>query len=316
MKVFAAHNPDAEIRRQSSSGGVFSMLAEKVIDAGGVVYGAAFNERWEVEHRRVDTVEGLQALRGSKYVFSKVGTAYADAIADLASGRKVLFSGTPCQVAAMAKRAGKDENLLLIEVVCHGAPEPGYWTRYLDELCLIYRKSHTDISSINFRDKRTGWKSYSFTVKFNDGSLFTNQHDDNLYMRAFLQDFTLRDACFKCPFKYPDGSKADITLGDLWGISYIAPQLDNDLGASLVIIRSHLGESFFSTFQESDKAIAFNEVVMYNPAIIQSAIKPGCYSDFKHQARTSHSIIKVFRKYAAVPLTLKIKQTIYRLLHK
>ena len=238
-----------EVRLKSSAGGVFSLLAEDVIAKGGVVYGAAFDSNWSVVHCRVDNTDDIAKLRGSKYVYSNYTQSIADVLNDLNDGRKVLFSGTPCQIAAMKARTGENDNLLSVEVVCHGAPEAKYWERYIDEVCRNNGLSRCDIESISFRDKRTGWKGYSFTIIFKNGKIFTQRGSENLYMRIFLSDYTIRRACFRCPFKYPDGSKADITLGDFWGIEKIAPQIDNNHGTTIVIARTQRGETSISQFE-------------------------------------------------------------------
>lgn len=320
MKVFASHNPNSEIRRNSSSGGVFSILAENTLRNGGVVYGVAFDEHWNIAHRRIDTVEGLAALRGSKYAFSRVGEAYADAIVDLEAGRQVLFSGTPCQIAAMRKRVGETPNLLLIEIVCHGAPKHEYWTRYLAELCQIQGKTTQDIFSINFRDKRTGWKNYSFTIRFADGKEFSQPYDDNLYLRAFLKDLTIRDACFKCPFKYPNGSRADITIGDFWGINQLAPDLDNDSGTTIVVARTEKGLRKVGNI-ECLRHFQLEDICRYNPAIISSpALLPYIY-EFREEVNKKDKLIPVMKKYAARPLSESIylkwaRRLIHKILHK
>jgi len=314
MKVFAARNADDMIRRESSAGGVFTQLAEQVIAEGGVVYGAAFDTSWNVTHCRVDNITDLSKLRGSKYVFSNFASAISDAVNDLNDGHKVLFSGTPCQVAAMSRRTGENPNLLLVEVVCHGAPEAKYWTRYLKELCLKKNKEISDIQSINFRDKRTGWKNYSFTVTFKDGKCFSEPHDDNLYMRAFLADLTIRNACFNCHFKYPRGSRADITIGDFWGISQLAPEIDNDYGTSCVIFRTSVGYSAVSSLTRL-KEIPFDDAVKFNPAIISSPEKPLGMGNFLENISEHGSVLKAMSRYASKPLSLKLKTLIYRLFH-
>jgi len=302
MKVFAAHNADEKIRRESSAGGVFSSLATQIIKDGGIVYGAAFDEDWNVTHRRIDNISDLSILRGSKYVYSKFSPAISEAINDLNNGRKVMFSGTPCQVAAMSKRAGKNSNLFLVEVVCHGAPEVEYWNRYLKELCSKKNKEISDIQFINFRDKRTGWKNYSFTVTFKDGKYFTEPHDDNLYMRAFLADFTIRDVCFCCPFKYPHGSRADITIGDFWGISQLAPDLDNDFGTTLVIANTEKGELALKDIK-CDTILGIDHVGKYNPAILSSPNKPYNRETFLDSVANCKSIIRTFGKFAGRPMS-------------
>lgn len=134
LKVYAAKNRNEEIRRQSSSGGIFTPLAESVIRDGGVVFGAKFDKDWNVVHAWTDTIEGITDFRGSKYVQSTIGDAYREAREFLKQGRKVLFSGTPCQIAGLRKFLRKEyDNLLAVDVVCHGVPSPLVWRKYLEE---------------------------------------------------------------------------------------------------------------------------------------------------------------------------------------
>ncbi len=280
MKVFAINNPDIEVRRNSSAGGAFSLLADIVLSKGGIVYGVAFDNEWNIIHKRIVKKDELNLLRGSKYAYSEAGKIFQDVKNDLEEGRKVLFSGTPCQVAGLSKLIGNNNNLLLVEVVCHGAPKHEYWKKYLEEICKINKKGISDIRNINFRDKRTGWKQYSFTIMYKDGKEFSEKHDENLYMRGFLQNYLLREACFKCPFKYPDGSRADITIGDFWGISKVAPEIDNDLGTSICIARTDKGNTFLEELG-SHKKCQFYDIVKFNRAIISSPIKPKNLENFK-----------------------------------
>lgn len=315
MVITAAHNPDKEIRKKSSAGGVFSTLAHTVLAEGGVVYGVGFDSAWSVVHKRIRSVENLSELRGSKYVFSNINTTVGSAISDLESGEKVLFSGTPCQIAAVRKRIGENENLLLVEVVCHGAPEAKYWECYIDELCEKHGMSRDDIKSINFRDKSTGWKGYSFTVKFKNGKVFTQQGYKNLYMRAFLRDLTLRKACFKCPFKYPGGSRTDITLGDFWGIEKLAPQIDNNLGTTIVLARTEKGQRFMELFDNYGE-FTLEQVSQYNPAISHPASQPSDYDKFSKEADTCDSLTGLFDKYAGIRRLDIIKDRVRRILSR
>ena len=137
LGVYAAKNPDEKIRLQSSSGGIFTLLAEHIINEGGVVFGARFNENWEIIHSYAETIEGVATFRGSKYVQSKIGESYKQAkfFLTMGGGRKVLFSGTPCQIAGLKAFLQKDySNLLTVDFVCHGVPSPLVWKKYLDEL--------------------------------------------------------------------------------------------------------------------------------------------------------------------------------------
>ena len=310
MIITSAHNPDSSIRHNSSSGGIFSMLAADVIGKGGIVYGAAFDQTWSVRHRRVDSIEGLASLRGSKYVFSDFANSIKCVLQDLDAGKKVLFCGTPCQVAAVRKQTGQSPRLLAVEIVCHGAPKPEFWQKYLQELCGKKNRTIADVKAVCFRDKRTGWKDYSFTVAFNDGKIFTQRHDDNLYMRAFINRLILREGCFHCPFKYPQGSTADITLGDFWGITQLAPDIDNDLGTTIIIAHTQVGEDAIS-FIGHAKSYALESVAKYNPAITTSACMPSERQHFLADAQTA-PFLHVLKKYAKRPLSERIYLSLAR----
>lgn len=306
MKIFASHNPDHGVRHQSSAGGVFSIIAENVIRLGGAVYGVAFDNNWNISHQRATCPEDLIKFQGSKYAYSKIGDSLKQVVKDLNEGRKVLYSGTPCQIAAIKKICNDDDNLLTIEVVCHGAPEHIFWERYLNEICKKIGKSKTDIVSISFRDKRTGWKNYSFTIEFKDGSIFTEKHDKNLYMRTFLSDYILKDGCYRCPFKHPSGSKADITIGDLWGISELSKEIDNDLGTTLVIANTTKGEKSVEDIPV-DAILSFKDIAKYNPALIQTALPPKNLIQFKERAKSDSNILHIFKKFSEPSLYKKLR---------
>ena len=151
LSCYAAKNTDEEIRKQSSSGGIFTAIAERLIAEGGVVFGACFDNNWQVFHTCVETKQGLAAFRGSKYVQSQIGETFKQTESFLKEGRKVLFSGTPCQISGLNHYLRKEHNnLLTIEVVCHGVPSPKIWREYLESLNLM------NIGHISHKDKSTG----------------------------------------------------------------------------------------------------------------------------------------------------------------
>lgn len=256
----------------SSSGGIFTMLAEKVLALGGAVYGASFDDKWCVRHIKIENPRDLKKLQGSKYVFSNLGKTLSEIEKDLQNNRDVLFSGTPCQIAALRKKYPDHPNLLLVEVVCHGAPEPKYWDMYLKDMLASHNKSIQDITNINFRDKSHGWREYRFEVCFNDETRLSEFHGSNIYMRGFLKNLTLRDACFKCRFKYPEGSKGDITLGDFWGINEVLPQSDDNKGCSVIISNTPKGEEFIKSFNFAT-TLTLEQAIIRNSAVIH-ATKP------------------------------------------
>ena len=235
VEAYAAYSSRDAIRQSSSSGGLFTPIAEQVIQSGGVVFGAAFDSDFSVHHVKVDTLEGLGQLRGSKYLQSRVENAYIEAKQALETGQTVLFSGTACQIAGLKGYLGKDyDNLLTVDVLCHGVPSPKLWREYLAE----QEKAHgAPVRNVAFRSKRTGWKNYCVRMEFQNGAAYQRRFDQDVYMRLFLSNICLRPSCHRCRFKdFPRVS--DLTLGDCWGIERTMPEMDDDQGTSVVILNS------------------------------------------------------------------------------
>lgn len=279
LQVFAAKHPNDEIRLSSSSGGIFTLLAEQIIDEGGVVFGARFNEKWEVVHDFAETKEGLIPFRGSKYVQSRIGDAYANAEKFLKSGRKVMFTGTPCQIAGLKKYLRREyENLLAVDFVCHGVPSPMVWRKYIQEE--IAHQDKCVLTKVNFRDKSTGWKKFSFILNFSQTKLEGDQNlirssvfTDNAYMNAFLENLSLRPCCYACPAK-AGKSESDITIGDFWGIEKIASWLDDDKGISLVLL-SNINKLQVLPINSIDFVqIPLKEALKHNIVYYQSVKEP------------------------------------------
>ena len=270
-KAFAAINLDEKVRAQSSSGGVFSLLAEQTIFKGGVVFGAAMSEnQHKVCHIAVETLEGLAALRGSKYLQSEIGTTYSQAKEALQSGREVLFSGTPCQIEGLRSFLQKDyPNLLCADVICHGVPSPRTWNVYLSE---IERAVGQKATWITFRKKSPGWKHYSMHIQFPNGKVFSKDNRDSPYMRAFLQDVSIRPSCYACRFKKLN-HVSDITLADYWGIQNQYPDMDDDKGTSLVLVHSEKGQQRMDALRDSLRLqeVPVTQALKPNPAMTQSA---------------------------------------------
>ena len=241
-KTFAAINTNEQIRLKSSSGGVFTVIAEEVINVGGVVFGAAFDGNFLVRTVWVDTNKDLEKLRGSKYVQSIIGDSYRQAKAFLDSGRVVLFSGTPCQVEGLISFLNKKyENLITVDFICHGVPSPLVWKKYLN-----YRKNEADseIKYVSFRNKYSGWKSFSLKMAFDNSSLYIAEVRKDPYMNIFLDDYCLRPSCYECFFKTAN-RRSDITLGDFWGVKNVFPEIDDDKGVSIVVVHSLSGKEIF-----------------------------------------------------------------------
>lgn len=270
LEVFAAKNPNEEIRRRSSSGGMFTLLAEQTISNGGVVFGARFNDKWEVEHAYSETIEEIATFRGSKYVQSHIGNTFRQAEQFLKSGREVLFSGTPCQIAGLRRFLRKDyPNLLTIDCICHSIPSPGIWRKYLTETLKSNGKELQDISTITFRDKIKGWKDYHFTISLRNGKPITRPAANDSYIRGFLHDLYTRPSCAACPAKRLS-SGSDITLGDYWGIDTLIPGLDDDRGVSAITINTQHGLKIFHTTHAELHSTTYSELISRNPALVRS----------------------------------------------
>lgn len=247
--AIGCYNKDEKIRMESSSGGIFTLISELVIQSGGVVFGAEFDENYNVRHSYVDNMEDLQKFRGSKYVQSTIGNSYYDVKKFLEQGRQVLFSGTPCQIAGLKRYLRKDyDNLICQDIVCHGVPSTYVWEHYKKFIANGRR-----ISGVKFRDKSTGWKTYSLQIDFDDGSSYNDIGNENSYIKGFVKDFYLRPSCYECKYKTLH-RESDITLADFWGIEANEPELDDNKGTSLIFINSDKGRI---TFEDIKKDIVF-----------------------------------------------------------
>lgn len=285
-QALAAKNPDEVIRQKSSSGGIFTLLAERVLEMGGVVFGARFDEHWNVIHDYTETKEGLSAFRGSKYVQSRMGNCYVEAKQFLRNGRIVMFTGTSCQILGLKKFLRKEyDNLLSVDVICHGVPSPKAWRLYLDEEC----RRIGPISSVDFRSKIAGWKNFRFVITSTPPQQSVKEQiknvwvvGDNLFMASFLRNLSLRPSCYACPAK-AGKSGSDITIGDFWGIENVMPDFDDDKGVSCVISFSAKGEKWLSSLKFISKQVKFLDVLFRNSILLQSVQKPANRDKFFQQ---------------------------------
>lgn len=267
-KAFACVNKNKETRLESSSGGIFSLLAEDNISRGGVVFGAKFDESFNICHGYTESMDDIKDFRGSKYSQSPAFKSFADAEKFLKHGRQVLFSGTPCQIARLKAYLGKDyENLFCVDIICHGVSSPKVWKQYVH-----FREARAGAPArrISFRAKP--WKRFSVLFSFENNTEYLKVFSEDAYMRLFLADIDLRSSCYSCAYKSL-GRAADITLADFWGIENILPEMDDDTGTSLVFIHSEKGADVFKKLSSDMlfKEVSAESSVMYNAAAIRSA---------------------------------------------
>ncbi|WWU64276.1 Coenzyme F420 hydrogenase/dehydrogenase, beta subunit C-terminal domain [Clostridium baratii] len=241
-EVYAAQNLNEEVRKNSSSGGIFSLLAESVIEKDGIVIGAVFNENLEVVHKIIQDKKEIEKLRGSKYVQSKIGNVYREIKNQLEKNKLVFFTGTPCQISGLKSYLNKEyNNLITQDIVCHGVPSPIVWGKYKK---YISNKNKKSIKDIFFRSKNEGWRRYSLKFVFEGNKSVTKNIEEDLYLISFQNDINLRPSCYDCKFK-GERRESDITLADFWGIENTNINLDDDKGTSLVIINTEKGKNLF-----------------------------------------------------------------------
>lgn len=314
-QVYGALCRDENLRLSSSSGGVFTLLAQAVLHRGGVVFGAAFDEKMSVRHIAVESPEDLGRLRGSKYVRSRMGSCYDQAKNYLEAGRTVLFTGTPCQISMLKGYLGKDYvNLICQDLACHGVPMDWVWESYVN-----YRawQANAPVTAVKFRDKVTGWEAYSLTMDFENGSRYSVRVDRDPYMKAFLQEYTLSKSCYTCPFKGLDRT-ADITLADLWGVGEICPDLQDGKGTSAVFIHTEKGAALWEEIRSQLITCPIDEaaVVRHNPALIKPAPEPKNRQAFLDKLKTGN-FDAVVARFCPRPSRLrrllgKLKKKIFR----
>lgn len=275
LAVHAAWHKDDQVRKVSSSGGIFTALAEYVIEQGGVVIGAAFSDKLTLEHIIVDNKEELARLRGSKYVQSRIDRDVWLRIENyLEAGVKVLFTGTPCQIAGLNNCLSRIyDNLFCLDILCHGVPSPLLLDKYLGYLSKV---NSAEVVKVNFRDKSNGWKSYQVSARFSNQTQSSQRFVSDPYMVAFLKDYALRESCYRC--KYARTSRVgDITLADYWGVAKRYPAYDkDDKGTSLLLVNTEKGRQLL--------AMVTNSVQLYEghlgSAIVDNPIltSPACRS--------------------------------------
>jgi coenzyme F420-reducing hydrogenase beta subunit len=312
-KAFAVMAKNDKIRRESSSGGVFTLIAHQIIENNGVVFGAAFNADFELEHCFVDTKEELHKLRGSKYLQSKIGDSFSQAKMFLDEGRPVLFVGTPCQIAGIKNFLGKDYNhLFCIDFICHGVPSPLVFHKYLEHQ---RRKKKSPVQKVDFRDKRNGWELYGFSITYKNGKEYYQNRNKNLYINVFLLDICLRPSCYDCQFKTLN-RQSDITLGDFWHIDKILPHMNDDKGLSLVFVNSDGGKDMFKGIlkQMISEEVDIRQMPPMNKSITQSAKENPNRTAFFKEIQIK-PIEKVISKYCNDKMYRRINRKIKGLMN-
>ena len=269
-KAYAAKNRDDAVRANSSSGGLFALLAQQVLRQNGAVYGAAFDETFRLVHQRTQT--DYVPMQTSKYVQSCIGDTYLQVQQDLKDEKPVLFTGTPCQVAGLhnylKQKRIDTEKLYLVDLICHGVPSPLVWEKYLQSI-----SSGRTVTSVNFRDKSHSWSGFSLAVNFADGTQYKELANEDAYFRGFFANMILRPSCHACAQKNVD-RVSDLTIADCWGIDHFLPEMNDKKGTSAIITHTEKGTQLLQSVSDllQVQEVPVEKVLRYNLAMTESAV--------------------------------------------
>ena len=274
---YAARAKQEEI--ESTSGGMFAVTARYVLEQGGVVFGAAFDRKFKVVHRCIESQEELKLLQGSKYVQSEIGVTFRKAERYLKMGKTVLFTGTGCQIAGLLSFLGKDyEKLICMEIICHGVPAPKVWEKYLNDF-----HAKKTIKKVCFRENEQGQEKV-FCIQYKNGKTYKKKYPNDPYIWGFCYDLFLRSSCYACQYKGMERI-ADITIGDAWGCEQYAKRIyKREAKTSLVLVNTEKGRELFQQLQEQLVCEEVNGMaaIKNNMQLVKSvALNPNRYSFFE-----------------------------------
>ena len=298
----AVKNNNNDERMRSSSGGVVVRLANYIIKNNGVVYGVGFENK-RAKHMRIDSIDKISKTMGSKYVQSDIDKIYKDVENDLKAGKRVLFTGTSCQVEGLKGYLKVEyNNLVCVSVICHGVPSPGVLKKYLTEK---EEKLKQSIVDVNFRYKSYGWHDYSINYVFENTEKNIKRNDD-LYMKGFLSNITLRESCYNCQMKMFEKNSSDIILGDFWGIENVFNDIDDDKGVSAVIINSDKGKELYTAIKNDfvGRKTDYESILKYNSALQYSVAynkaREKFFSLMKDMSVENALIIVLYESYSKI----------------
>ena len=306
--AYIFQNADDKIRRESTSGGAFTAIAEYVIDNNGIVYGAVFDDKYKVIHKGIDNKEELYKFRNSKYVQSEMENCYSEIKEYLNKGKLVCFSGTSCQVEGLKNYLGKHyENLILVDVVCRDVPSPLIWKKYLN----MRKKQYKDISKIMFRDKYYGYKYSNLSIYNKNSDKKQEYHkgvDSDPYLRAFFTNICDRPSCYECKFKKLH-RESDISIWDCFNVEKFDKNFDDDKGTSRVLTHTENGKNIIDILNQKNKVAEIDVEKATNGffAMFQPVKKNGKREQFFKDANQL-SEEELFNKYFADTIKVKIER--------
>lgn len=292
IKCLAIRTIDKDILKKSSSGGIATIISKKIIESNGVVYGARFVDNCTVSHVRIDTIDNLNSIQGSKYVHSYINDTYKNIKNDLLNNKKVLFIGTPCQIAGLKKYLMKNyDNLYTVDIICHGVPSQKFLK---DEVKRINK--NLDIDRVNFRDKK--YAKFNFSIIKNKITTFHEEWTKSPYFYTFMKSYTYRENCYTC--RYASHKRcSDLTIGDFWGISPESKfYVTRNKGLSVALPITDKGNyllDLISDITEYEER-PLSEAVDGNDQLKRSCKKDYLTEEFKNKYLKNMNFYKTYKK--------------------
>ena len=300
IETYAVKHKNLKIRMESRSGGIFTALSDEILNQNGVIYGVGYKNGFKVCYKRAETEEQRSEFRGSKYVQSEVGDIFKQVKMDLDNGRKVLFSGTPCHVAGLAKFIRNKENLFLVDIVCHGTPSPKIFKDYIS---FLEKKYGGKVEQFDFRDKSFGWNTHIESFVINREKIAKT-----IYTDLFYKHIMFRKSCYNCQFTNLN-RPSDITIADCWGIEKNRPDVNDNKGVSLVIVNTEKGKKLYENIMPEIEQYKVDIKDYLQPQMQYPNKKYKKYEEFWNDYKEK-GFEYITKKYAGKNLLGKVKRTL------
>jgi len=279
-QVYVGWSNNVNIRMDSTSGGIFSELAYKIMDNNGYVCGAVYDDKWNVKHIVTNNIGDIPLLRSSKYVQSRIENCFLLIKEKLELNKVVMIVATPCQIVGLYNYLDKKyENLYTVDFICRGVNSPKVFRKFLD---LLEDKYKSKVSYIKFKNKKYGWNRFATKIKFENGKTYIKDRYTDRFMKGYLEyNCFMRNSCYNCKFKdFP--RIADITLADFWGVENYVVNIKSYDGVSMIMTNSVKGEKLFKKITNSiyKEQLKFDDFIKGDPTILESPKKTKNRDDF------------------------------------
>ena len=303
-------NSNKDQRLKSQSVCMFLAISDYFLSNNGVVYGCEMNEKYEVFHSRATNKEERNKMLLSKYTQSNLKDVFVNIKNDLQDNKKVLFTGTPCQAIGLKNYLSisktNTDNLLIVDIVCHGVPSQGVWRDFIEYL---NKKTNNNVSNIIFRNKKYGWKSSKLTYEINN-----KEYVDNSYSTLFYKHYTIRPSCFNCPFRSTDRI-GDITIGDAWGNQKKYSNFFDNSGISLLLISTEKGSNIFNKIKDNIEYMEVDKEDFLQQALKSNYSAPKKYNKFWN-AYNKKDFAYIAKKYGGNNFFAKLKKKLKKIIKK